>query len=205
MKKMFLLLLSITMLFNSLCFVSCKKNCGHSVFLHEIVKNATCIEEGEQKVICKDCGYFYLEEMAKTAHQWGEYTITKEATFYETGEKVKACKICNTVMNVEINKLDRVLPSTPLTVSENGTTLKILELSCRYDFGRKIHILEYKCKIISMNGGGYIRYKAYNEENTVIDSGYGYVSFTKYSAGDVFTDEIYTNLGFSQRFIIKIN
>ena len=195
------------MLITCLCFVSCgkeSKECEHAVFLYETIKNSTCIEEGERKVECKSCGYFYIEKINKTEHQWGEYTIVKESTFYETGEKLKTCKICNIEKREKIDKLNILLPSTPLILSEDGTILKIIEISWRYEFG-SLYILEYKCEVVSMYESVDITCKAYDEENTVIDVGHDYVLKTNYSTGDVFTGEIHMHLGSSnKRCIIKI-
>ena len=208
MKKILSLIISMIMLITSLCFVSCgkeSKECEHPFFLYETIKNSTCIEEGERKVECEYCGYFYIEKINKTEHQWGEYTIVKESTFYETGEKLKTCKICNIEKREKIDKLNILLPSTPLILREDGTILKIIEFSWRYELGGRLHILEYKCEVVSMNESVDITYKAYDEENTVIDVGHDYVLETKYSTGDVFTGEIYTKLGScKKRCIIKI-
>ena len=59
----------------------------------EIVKEATCTEDGEKKRSCT-CGETEKEPIEKTGHAWDEGEITLEPTYKETGVKTFTCTVC---------------------------------------------------------------------------------------------------------------
>ena len=61
----------------------------------EIIRKATCTEEGEKRVICKICEGTFNISIPALGHDYStEFTIDKEPTCTVPGEKSKHCKIC---------------------------------------------------------------------------------------------------------------
>ena len=77
------------------------KTCSHNYEV-EIVKEATCSEDGEMKFTCSMCGDTYKEVIAKTGKHEYEETVTKEPTCTENGEKTLTCKNCPDTLAEEI-------------------------------------------------------------------------------------------------------
>lgn len=74
----------------------------------EIIKEATCTEEGRKKVYCTEpeCGDFVEEIIPMKEHTPGEWETVKEATCAERGIEQKICAVCGTVVETqEIEKL----------------------------------------------------------------------------------------------------
>ena len=72
-------------------------------YTSSVTKEATCTTKGVKTYTC-NCGNSYTEDIAKTSHTAGDWTVTKNATCKETGTKVKKCTVCGTQMetaNVE--------------------------------------------------------------------------------------------------------
>ncbi len=59
----------------------------------EVVKEATCTEDGERKRSCA-CGETESEAIAKTGHSWDEGEVALEPTYKETGIKTFMCTEC---------------------------------------------------------------------------------------------------------------
>ena len=69
----------------------------------EVVKAATCTEEGQRVKKCVDDGeVMETETIPKTAHTDGEWKVTKAATETAEGEKTLYCKNCNAVIRTEV-------------------------------------------------------------------------------------------------------
>ena len=64
---------------------------NHSYTSEEIIKAATCTEDGERKLSCS-CGKF-ITEVIPAGHSYSE-TITKEATCTVEGVKTLTCTVC---------------------------------------------------------------------------------------------------------------
>ena len=60
----------------------------------EIVKEATCTQDGERKYTCTLCQKTRTEVIASTGHSFGVYKIIKEATNLEDGLQSRTCNIC---------------------------------------------------------------------------------------------------------------
>ena len=68
----------------------------HNYDKWEIVKNATCTENGQEKRKCIVCGNEEIREIEAKGHNWNtEWTIDKEATCNVEGSKSHHCKDCN--------------------------------------------------------------------------------------------------------------
>ena len=81
---------------------------------YETVKEPSCTEKGERKIICENgCGYEEAEEIEALGHDWGEWVTVKEATYDETGLEERTCERtgCSEKETKEIDKL--VKPSDP--------------------------------------------------------------------------------------------
>ncbi len=72
-------------------------------YTSNVTKEATCTTKGVKTYTCT-CGDSYTEDIVKTSHIAGDWSVTKNATCKETGSKVKKCTVCGTQMetaNVE--------------------------------------------------------------------------------------------------------
>lgn len=95
----------------------------HKFMAGDVIKEATCVAEGLQKVVCYNCG---IEETAVIeatgVHTPGEAEVT-EATCEADGMSVKHCTVCNEV--VENKKVEDKL-------EHNWRTVKVVrEVSCK--------------------------------------------------------------------------
>ena len=62
-------------------------------YTSKVTKEATCTSKGVKTYSC-DCGDSYTEEIEKTSHNEGNWTVTKAATCKTTGTKIKTCTVC---------------------------------------------------------------------------------------------------------------
>lgn len=98
------------------------KSCDHTYTAEEI-KEATCIEPGEMKFTCKNCGDTYTQESEPTGEHKYSSEITKEATCTEAGEETYTCDACGDTYTEEIkaighNYSDKITKSA--TCTEEG-------------------------------------------------------------------------------------
>ena len=80
------------------------KSCNHTYTAEEI-KKATCIEPGEMKFTCKNCGDTYTQESEPTGKHKYSSEITKEATCTEAGEETYTCEVCGDTYTEEIKAI----------------------------------------------------------------------------------------------------
>lgn len=72
-----------------------KTECTHKNTELTIIP-ATCTEDGEQTITCKDCGEVITTDVIKaTGHAYDDGVVTKAATCTEAGVKTYTCKNCN--------------------------------------------------------------------------------------------------------------
>lgn len=74
-------------------------------YIEEIVKEATCTENGEIKYTCNVCEYSYTKTTNMLAHKY-QSSIIKEATCTEKGEKMYICSDCGDSYTKEIAMLE---------------------------------------------------------------------------------------------------
>ena len=93
----------------------------------EIVKPATCTEEGSKNIYCvePDCGEYVSEVIPMTDHTPGKWETVKEASCSENGMEECKCTVCGTV--IETRSLDKLEhkygewgETTPATCTEPG-------------------------------------------------------------------------------------
>ena len=82
---------------------------GEEYHLHDyesiIIKNATCLEEGKEQIVCKICDKIKNEiVIEKTEHTYVD-TIKKESTCYAEGEKCSTCSYCGDTVFSTIKKV----------------------------------------------------------------------------------------------------
>ena len=101
----------------------------------EIIREATCTEEGRKKVYCTEpeCGAFVEEVIPMKAHMPGEWETVKEATCAERGIKQKTCTVCGTVIETEeLEKLPHTYGEweiiTEPTCTESGVESAVCEV-----------------------------------------------------------------------------
>lgn len=69
---------------------------GVHKYVSEVIKEATCVEEGERKYTCSVCQNSYTERIGKLEHQYSdEWVIDVEATYTSEGSKSHHCVYCN--------------------------------------------------------------------------------------------------------------
>ena len=98
------------------------------IYTLNITKEATCTAKGEKTYTCI-CGDSYKEDIEKTSHVSGDWTVTKNPTCKETGTKVMNCTVCGTQMetaNVEKtgHTSSEWTVTQAATCSTNGTQVK---------------------------------------------------------------------------------
>ena len=67
---------------------------GHEMGKWEIVKEATCADEGLEESKCTRCEFAEAKEIPKLDHTWGEWKVTKEPTCTTDGVKSRICSVC---------------------------------------------------------------------------------------------------------------
>lgn len=93
MKKKLLLFLLLTM---TVALCACKRPCEvHAFGEWEILKEATCIEDGERTRSCLNCDdAVEIETLPAVGHKYGRWENTQKATCIEEGVQIRKCKIC---------------------------------------------------------------------------------------------------------------
>lgn len=109
--------------------VKCSSSSGEHKFSEEIIKQATCKEEGEKKYICDVCEHSYIEVVPAEGHTYVS-EITQEASCAQNGIKRFTCKKCKDTYTEEI-------PALAHKYEERMRT----ERSCEKDA-----IIGYRCK-----------------------------------------------------------
>ena len=97
-------------------------------YTFNITKEATCMTKGEKTYTCI-CGDSYKEDIEKTLHVSGDWTVTKNPSCKETGTKVMNCTVCGTQMQtIEVEKTAHTpgdwTVTQAATCSTNGTQVK---------------------------------------------------------------------------------
>lgn len=79
------------------------------VYNEVIVRDATCMEEGEKTAICSVCGIKQegsTKAIPKLNHVWNtDYTIDKEASCTEKGEKSLHCSVCDEIKEDSVQSI----------------------------------------------------------------------------------------------------
>ena len=70
--------------------------CPHKVTYTDIVKEATCFENGQIDTICKKCNTVLASNtLEKTAHTFGEYELTIKPSASTPGLEIRVCSVCS--------------------------------------------------------------------------------------------------------------
>ena len=90
-----------------------------------VIKEPTCIENGNREKICIACGDVVTDPIPAFGHKWNEdYTIDKDPTYTEEGSKSIHCSVCDAVKEgseVIIQKLAKELGEVTITGIVNKT------------------------------------------------------------------------------------
>ena len=120
MRRTLHIALALTVLLSLFSLSGC---CSHE-YETEVIREATCAEEGEAILTCTKCGENHTEVIPKTDdHQFVE-TVIREATCAEEGEAETVCSVCGLKQNKTIEKtgnhtfVDEV--KTPATCTATG-------------------------------------------------------------------------------------
>lgn len=122
MKKKILLVI-ITIIIGSITLSSCVIFHRHKY--EEVVKKATCVEDGEIYQECECGSRKNVEKIEATGHSFGEGTIAKQATCLETGLEIKICSKCNYSEGKTIpiaNHKENIVPQVYPTCTKIGST-----------------------------------------------------------------------------------
>ena len=97
-------------------------------YTFNITKEATCMTKGEKTYTCI-CGDSYKEDIEKTSHTGGYWTVIKNPTCKETGTQVMNCTVCGAQMEtLEVEKTTHIpgdwTVTQAATCSTNGTQVK---------------------------------------------------------------------------------
>ncbi|MBO5315770.1 MAG: trypsin-like peptidase domain-containing protein [Clostridia bacterium] len=113
-------------LFGGIIYDSQEKNPPHIHTFGDwnIVKESTCVAEGEQERFCP-CGEKQKNIIPTKEHSYlGEPTITKHPTCTEEGSRSQECSYCNSITYTPIPKADHTYKSStitkPATCKETG-------------------------------------------------------------------------------------
>ena len=92
----------------SVCGETEGEKLGHKVDVWELVKDATCAEEGSEKGVCMRCGKEQTRTLDLLAHDFGDWKTTEKASCTQEGKEVRVCKVCGAEEESKIDKLDHV-------------------------------------------------------------------------------------------------
>ena len=68
---------------------------GHGEGEWETIKEATCTEDGEEALVCEDCGVkFESRVLPARGHSYGEWEVTLEPTCTMPGKRIQTCSEC---------------------------------------------------------------------------------------------------------------
>ena len=77
----------------------------HSFGDWEVVIEATCTKDGEEKRTCSECGETESQAIKAFGHVFGEWQDTLPATCTENGTAVRTCNVCGEEETKEVNAL----------------------------------------------------------------------------------------------------
>ena len=99
----------------------------------EIIKPATCTEEGSKNVYCTEpeCGEYIIETIPMTTHTLGEWTTVREATCSENGLEKRTCTVCGAVIETRVmDKAPHTYGDWTITVDPTCTEAGIETAVC---------------------------------------------------------------------------
>ena len=117
-------------------FVDGTENGETHTEVRNVIKEATCTEDGLVEIRCSECNKFLgAQTIPKTGHTDGEWMITKEADCVQTGKKVLTCAVCEEELDsAEIALTEHNFEESTLS-SKNGcneiTTVKRICSVCK--------------------------------------------------------------------------
>lgn len=110
-------------------FVFEVKPCAqHSFGDWDIIKQASCTENGLKKHICTICGAEETGIIPATDHVWDNGNVTKQPTETEPGEKVYTCTVCGTTKTQSIAAL-QTGSSAPSSENESASNQSLSPLN----------------------------------------------------------------------------
>lgn len=77
-----------------------------------VVREASCVRDGEERRTCQICGNVQTKIINKTGHLWGEWVETMAATCTSSGLKERICSRCGVVENKETPALGHYFDET---------------------------------------------------------------------------------------------
>lgn len=87
-----------------------------------VTRQPTCSLVGKTTFHCSDCGIDRTEDIAKTAHTMGEYTLHRKPTVYLEGVERSKCENCSYYQDRSVAKLE---PTYYITVDTGEETYKL--------------------------------------------------------------------------------
>lgn len=108
---------------------------AHTFDEGKVTKEATCTQEGEKLLTCKDCGATKTEVIPVVDHTWktGDDTdkdgwkVVTEATTTKEGVKERVCSICGEKETQAIQKLTSQTANPTSGTTTNPTTNKTVD------------------------------------------------------------------------------
>lgn len=89
----------------SIDYIEVKVRCEHRFGPWQIVKDATCLDEGTQSRTCSLCAETEEQTISSTGHNYGQWETVTAATCLDDGAQIHTCSNCGSVE-------DRVLTAT---------------------------------------------------------------------------------------------
>lgn len=138
MKKIKLLILGLCAAALSLFAVGCdldEATCDHDygATYTQLIKKATCTEEGEATYTCRKCYKKKDFELPMIAHEYDGGVIAKEASCTEKGMMIYTCHLCEGTIEEEIDMIAHRAQSVAMvapTCTTAGTTAYSYCLRC---------------------------------------------------------------------------
>lgn len=98
-----------------------KISCIPHTFSSSVTTAPTCQTEGIRTYTCT-CGYSYTETVAKSEHQFGQWTIKTNPTCLESGVEQSVCTLCGEAQEREIPASDHTIAyrTDKATLTQNG-------------------------------------------------------------------------------------
>ena len=99
------LLTLLTVCGSCITFAACKNHIEHDFGEWETVKESSCIEIGQRKRVCKECGHEEFADVPKSEHVLSEYEVTRQPDCISQGEKAGKCSVCKQTVTVAVDAL----------------------------------------------------------------------------------------------------
>ena len=146
-----------------------KKEIHEHTYKTVILKTATCMNTGEQELICDVCGEKIIEKIPVAGHKFSPWRVISSANIDYAEKQSRLCDVCGTIEQREVGeKLQPTMTLTTsiliLTVGEKTNVLKVLGIaegdiiiswkSDNTDIAQVLGKIDGSCSVVAGNKAG---------------------------------------------------